>query len=249
MRAIILVAGKGTRLRPLTESVPKCFTEVGGTPILLNALDQLESCGIRRVTLVVGYLGNYIRERVGARRGELGIDYVVNELYDRTNTGCSLLWALREHPVGEAVTVLEGDVFFERELLAQFLAAGTPNATVVEQYRPPLDGSFVALEGEQVVDWIHTSERGADFTIEDKFKTVNIHRFAPEFIQQALLPVLERRVAREGGHEPLEYVMGEIVRADPAAVSAFQADGLRWFEIDDVEDLRVAEELFASPSP
>lgn len=66
-KAIILVAGKGTRLQPRTLSTHKCLTEVNGTPILKNALTMLDKEGISEVVLVVGYLADQIRETMGSR--------------------------------------------------------------------------------------------------------------------------------------------------------------------------------------
>lgn len=243
MQAIILVAGKGTRLRPLTETVPKCFTEVHHTPILLNALTHLHACQVSKVTLVIGYLGEYIQERVGDRFHDMAIDYVTNPIYNTTNTSYSLWCALQKIDLSETLLVLEGDVFFEKALLHQFLQSSNPTCTIVQAYNPTLDGSFVQLKEGVVVDWIHKSHRDDHFTLEDKHKTVNIHKFSPLFLQETLLPALEEEVEQQQGATPMEYVMRTIVQRSPS-VHAFEVGSLRWFEIDEVEELKIAEEIF-----
>ena len=120
MKAIILVAGRGTRLKPLTDTIPKCLTEVNGKPILFNALEHLEKNKIEETILVVGYLRDKIEERIGNFFGNMKITYVKNDIYDKTNTSYSLWLALKDLLIDDSLLVLEGDVFFEEELLKRF---------------------------------------------------------------------------------------------------------------------------------
>ena len=84
--AVILAAGMGTRLRPITETMPKCMTEVNGRPILLNALSAMNRYGIEEVTVVVGYCGRAIIDAVGERFGGISVNYLWNEIYAETNS-------------------------------------------------------------------------------------------------------------------------------------------------------------------
>ena len=86
----ILVAGMGTRLRPLTDTNHKCLTEVNGVPILLNALKVLNNNKFSRVILVVGYLREQIKEVIGDAYQNMKIEYAVNSIYSKTNTSYSL---------------------------------------------------------------------------------------------------------------------------------------------------------------
>lgn len=247
MKAIILAAGLGSRLKPLTDTVPKCLTEINGQPILVNALKNLESSGVTEVIVVIGYLKDKIQEKIGAAWGRMKISYVENEIYDKTNTSYSL-WLGLKNVNNEDIVLLEGDVFFEKKLLIEFLKSSSPNATTVEKYNPTLDGSFVALKENRVVDWIYKTKRPANFTIVDKFKTVNIHKFSASFVTEILKPTLQKHVEASQGSEPLEYVMQDIVTSKATSLKAFLADGMQWFEIDDLKDLEVAEKIFAKPS-
>ena len=89
-KAIILVAGMGTRLKPLTLNNHKCLTEVNGIPILINALTILSGCGIVQTTLVTGYLKQMIHDRIGNNFHNMEIIYADNDIYEKTNTAWSL---------------------------------------------------------------------------------------------------------------------------------------------------------------
>lgn len=243
MKAIILVAGMGTRLKPFTETMPKCLTEVNGKAILVNALEILEKQGIKETTLVVGYLKDKIKDKIGEKFGEMDIRYTENPIYNKTNTSYSLWVALKESNLEEDLLILEGDVFFEEELLKRFIQNISETTTIVQKYNPQLDGSFVKLNNEKkVIDWIHKSVRKQDFTVEDKYKTVNIHKFSKEFLQNTFVPVLRKHIEEKKGAEPMEFVMQDIVKK--INLDAFETQGLKWFEIDDADELKIAEKLF-----
>lgn len=242
--ALILVAGMGTRLRPMTSTLPKCLTEVNGRTILENALELLEKNGIGQTTLVIGYFGDKIRERIGSKYGRMNIRYVENKRYSETNTSYSLFLGLSGNPMNGSLLLLEGDVFFEQQLLLAFLQDVHPTSTIVQKYHPALDGSFVELKGDVVVDWIHKKVRPEGFVIDDKYKTVNIHKFDNSFIEQLLMPALRARVGTTRENEPLEYVLQEIVRKKEGIARAFDSRDMKWFEIDDQNDLKIAEEIF-----
>ncbi len=144
--AVILVAGLGSRLKPMTESAPKCLTQVNGVPILANMLNILSGAGIRDATLVVGYLGYTVKSFAGSVWQGMNLHYAENPIYDRTNTTYSLLLALKIMDTESYnVLVLEGDVFFEKTLMDKFVADPAVNKTVLASYSPPMEGSFAAI--------------------------------------------------------------------------------------------------------
>ena len=245
MKAIILVAGMGTRLKPLTDKIHKCLTEVNGKAILVNMLENLENTGIEETILVVGYLGNQIKGRIGNKFGNMKISYVENPIFDKTNNSYSLWLALENLLIDDKVLILEGDVFFENELLKRFLKDDFSISITVQKYQPNLDGSFVELDKNNIVlDWVHKKVRPVDFTLEDKFKTVNIHKFDKVFTEGILKPTLRRHAEENQGTSPIEYIMQDIVRNRNREIHAFEVGDLKWFEIDDINDLKIAREIF-----
>ena len=174
-KAIILVAGMGTRLQPRTFSTHKCMTKVNGVPIIENALDCLSSIGVAQTTLVGGYLGDAIRARIGTLHRGMHIRYTANEHYAETNTSYSLKSGLEVTTDYDQLYILEGDVFFEEALLRKLKDCQYVDATLLEPYNPQLDGSFVQIGNDGfVTDWTHKSMREAGYILEDKYKTINI---------------------------------------------------------------------------
>ncbi len=244
MRAIILAAGLGTRLKPFTDKQPKCLTEVNGKPILVNMLENLEKAGIKNTDIVIGYLGDTIKNKIGKRFSSININYIENPIYDKTNSSYSLWLAVKN--LNEDILFLEGDVFFEEAILKELMS--NPNdSTIVEKYNPELDGSFVEIKNNLVSDWIHKSRRKEDFTKEDKFKTVNIHKFSKNFLNTYLLPILAKHTEEKKGVEPIEYIMEDIVK-NHAKIEAIEVGNKKWVEIDDANDLKIAETTFKKPT-
>ena len=245
LHALILAAGMGTRLKPLTDTMPKCLTEVHGRTILENALHCLEKNGIQETTLVIGYLGNKVQKVIGNDYGRMKIRYVYNEQYALTNTAYSLFLGLKDLPPDTSLLILEGDVYFENRLLSEFLHDKNLTSTVIQKFNPDLDGSFVELEGKAVIDWVHKNVRPQGFTLEDKYKTVNIHKLHASFVKKWLLPVIKEHIKMDGRKKPLEYIFQDIVKNRGGIMQAFETRNLKWFEIDDLKDLQVAERIFS----
>lgn len=112
-RAIILAAGTGSRLKPLTNDMPKCLTEVNGKSILINELENLDFCEFDEAVIVIGHLANRVKESVGEKFGNLKLKYIENEIYAKTNNIYSL-WLARE-VLADGAVLIEGDSFFEKK--------------------------------------------------------------------------------------------------------------------------------------
>lgn len=244
-KAIILVAGMGTRLQPRTLTTHKCLTKVNGTPILYNALDNLNDIGVSETVLVIGYLGDEIKKEIGSKYKEMKITYAVNDIYADTNTSYSLKIGLDTIDDYDVLYLLEGDVFFDNTLIRRLMDDEHENATMLEPYDPRLDGTFVKISDDGYVsDWTHKSMREEGYTLEDKYKTINIHRFSRRFVDDILLPDVNGMCEETKGKSPLENVMRKIVRSDSRAVYGLTSGEGLWFEIDDENDLKIAEEIF-----
>lgn len=243
--AVILAAGMGTRLKPMTETNHKCLTAVCGVPILVNMLQILEQEKVSRVILVVGYLKDLIKKQIGSFFGKMNIVYVENNKYADTNTSYSLKLGIEQADSADELLVIEGDVFFEKPLMDDIVNTPAENATALEKYYPDLDGTFVELDTDgYVTAWVHKSSRPDAYQLTDKYKTVNIHKFSGRFATQVLEQYLTESIEVFEGGEPIENVMHKIVSGDPKAVRGVVINGRRWVEIDDLHDLDRAENMF-----
>jgi glucose-1-phosphate thymidylyltransferase len=135
MKAIIPLAGRGTRLRPLTHHTPKPLIKVGGRPVLSYLLDDVKALGIEEMVFVVGYLGDVIRDFVRSEYPELRPHFVVQEVQDGTAGAVKLA----EPYADDELLILFADTLFDADLsLASSLPAGDAGiiwAKEVEDYQ------------------------------------------------------------------------------------------------------------------
>lgn len=125
MRAVILAAGSGTRLRPLTDKRPKCKVELLGFPLLKWQIASLHQAGIRDITVVAGYMAELVEGP--------GYHTVVNAEYDRTNM-VETLFCARESLRGDTdLLITYGDIVYEPRVIAALQACNAPICLAVDQ--------------------------------------------------------------------------------------------------------------------
>ena len=236
--ALLLAAGSGCRLRPLTNDQPKCLTEVNGISILERLVDGLCQQGFTRLVIVVGYLGHRIREFLGEWRGSLSIEYVVNPQYDTTNNLYSL-WLARD-AVEESFLLFESDLLFEPSLLDDLQP---PDRIAVSSLQSWMNGSTVTVDHSQHVREFQLGE--AWDTDGLRYKTVNICSLSLWSWRQ-VIQRLEQHVAAGRVNDFYERVFAEMVADGSLDFEAVFCDPTSWHEIDTLEDLKKAE-LFFNP--
>jgi len=235
--ALLLAAGTGTRLRPLTRNAPKCLTEVGGRPILDRLIHNLRAKGIERLVVVLGYQGDKIREFLRHKAGDMQIDYVVNPDYRTTNNLYSL-WLARQQ-IQEPFLLVESDLVFEARMLDDMLY---PDRIAISRLRPWMNGTTVALVSGSRVAAFHPDCNNSDTPC---YKTVNLYSLSLKTWQ-----VMEERLSRYVSDGRLgvyyEAVFADMVADGSLAFDAVFFDADRWYEIDTLADLDEAEKLFGS---
>jgi len=119
MKAVILAAGMGRRLRPLTNEIPKAFIDIGGYPIIYHSLDNLKIAGITSVVIVTGYKDSYFKEKLGNSYNGTDITYISNEKYATTGSMYSL--SKTESVIDDDILLLESDLIFEPRAISELL--------------------------------------------------------------------------------------------------------------------------------
>lgn len=132
MKAIILTAGVGSRVRPLTDEIPKCLVKVGNKPILHRMIEGVKGVGITEFIMVTGYRVDQVRQYVSEYFGGLDVKFVHNPRYEETNTGYSLLLA-KELVGSDDFIKLDGDVVFERAILESLIHSHYPNCLSIDR--------------------------------------------------------------------------------------------------------------------
>jgi NDP-sugar pyrophosphorylase family protein len=243
-RAVILAAGLGSRLQPFTNTKPKPLVEVHGTPILHNALEILANAGVTETTIVVGYRKEAIIQSCGARLDGMRIIYAESDAYERTGSAYSL-WLARDALLNGDALVLEGDVLFEREVLARLLSSSARDVAALAAFTDKMTGSAVTLSLGGLVEDFRMNQTAANLNGTPLYKTMNLYRFSAETLRGLLVPALDRLIWRGDMKAYLEQILAHIVNERGLRLAAAECDDLRWFEIDSEEDLRIAEAIFA----
>ncbi len=242
-RAVILAAGKGDRLHPLTADLPKCLVEVGGQPMLERALRALARQGIAEAVIVIGYRGEIIRNRIGSCFAGIEIRYVEAPDYAATNNIRSL-WDARAY-LEEDTLLLEADVVFDEGLISALLAQPGSSAAVAP-YRRGLSGTVVCCDaGGGITNFVLGADQDERFDVTQSFKTVNLYLLRKELLNDHLLPRLCREVEAGNIQQYYETVFRDCVAERAVTdLKAVDVSESRWCEIDDLRDLEAAEFLF-----
>ena len=240
MQAVILAAGQGTRLRPLTDHRPKCLVEVQGKPMLQYQLEALSAAGVRECIMVVGHRAQQVRTYFGRSFRGVSITYVENEIYDRTNNIYSL-WLARDR-VTDDMLLLEGDLIYEPELIIDLLDLPGQDAAVVDTFQPFMNGTVIPARGQTAESMVLKRDQPLGFDYRNALKTVNMYRFSRQTVSK-LMPALGKYVAEGLTDNYYEMVIAEAVTDGSIRLDVLRT-GLRdWAEVDTPEDLADAENM------
>lgn len=244
MQAIILAAGMGKRLGEYTNHNTKCMVPVNGTPLIDRALRQLSELDLRRVVIVVGYEGQKLMDYLGDNYQGLKIEYVNNPVYDKTNNIYSL--SLAKDKLQEDDTLLiESDLIFDDGMFNLLADNPYPNLALVAKYESWMDGTMVKIDDDNIiVDFVPKAAFRYSET-DSYYKTVNIYKLSKDFSQTKYVPFLEAYTKAVGNNEYYENVLRIITFLNSHDLKALPITNEKWYEIDDKQDLDIAEALFA----
>jgi len=242
--ACLLAAGTGSRLQPLTHSIPKCLTEINGRPILERLISCLREQGFKRLVVVVGHLEQCIRKFLDDCAGDLVIEYVRNPLYRTTNNIYSLWLAGSE--IQASFLLIESDLIFETSLLDGLLV---PDKIAVSRILPWMNGTTIAMDSSGDVAFFHKTPTTPALPKvrvgrlrDSAYKTVNICSLS-RATWSCVLPRLEQAIADGRVNEYYEAVFAEMVGDGSLSFECVLFDPDQWYEVDTLEDLPGAERI------
>ena len=228
MKAIIIAAGHGSRLLPLTLTTPKCLVAVGGRAILDHQLDAVARAGFDGAVIVGGYRIEQVAAHLAAREG-LPTELVFNPFWSVANSIGSV-WAARAH-LDAPFALMNGDTLFETAILR--LAIDSPGGgvkLVVEQLsRPGLDDMLVETDGERVVT--------VGKHIPGHVPTDRSLGLIVSASGRAYGDALAAVIGEEGGIQAYHHAVVRRVAQGPGVAAVRIAPGTRWQEIDRPEDI------------
>ncbi len=234
--ALLLAAGTGSRLLPLTKKSPKCLTLVNETSILERLIKSLNQHGFKRLIVVTGHLEECIRNFLKTRAGNIKIEYVFSPLYKTTNNIYSL-WMARKI-INEPFMLIESDLVFDPSLLTEMLY---PDRIAIAKMKPWLNGSTVTLNPSGKVEAFHSDAKNK--LDEIRYKTVNIYSLSVSSWYR-VIKKLSRYILAGRVNDYYEVVFRQMVAEKSLSLQAVHFDHKPWYEIDTMEDLASAEKLF-----
>lgn len=236
----------GKRLGEYTKNNTKCMVPVNGTRLIDRVLCQLSKLNLNRVVIVVGYEGKKLIDYLGNERNGLNIEYVNNPIYEKTNNIYSLALA-KDKMIEDDTLLIESDLIFEDGMFNLLLDNPFPNLALVAKYETWMDGTMVRIdEDNNIINFVPKAAfRYAD--TDKYYKTVNIYKFSKEFSTTKYIPFLEAYTKSVGNNEYYENVLRIISFLNSHDLKALPITNEKWYEIDDKQDLDIAEALFSEP--
>lgn len=237
MKAIILAAGIASRLRPLTDSVPKCLLKVGNRCLLERTFDALIQNGIQDFIVVTGYRQQQIVDFLNSNYPEQSITFVHNEHYESTNNIYSL-WLASSFVNNEDVLLLDSDIIFDPEVVTILLQSHKPDALALNSHELGEEEIKVILDEEGKVLEISKVCSIADSAGE----SIGIEKMSPAYFK-ALSKEMEVMIKQENlGNVFYEKAFERLI---PKNYFFYAIDTTRFFsaELDTVEDFEQAQKL------
>ncbi len=247
MQAIILAAGMGKRLKELTSDNTKCMVKVNGVTLIERMLRQIERQNVSRIVVVTGYQGQKLRDYIKTLGIKTPVVFIDNPIYDKTNNIYSL--ALASDKLCEEDTLLfESDLIFEDSILDALVQDPRPTLALVDKYEAWMDGTCVKLTADDCIDAFIPGKKLNFAKTSEYYKTVNIYKFSKDFSVNYYVPFLKAYEQALGENEYYEQVLRVITMLDEPVIKAKRLTGQKWYEIDDIQDLDIAESIF-TPDP
>lgn len=233
--ACMVLAGRGSRLRPHTDDRPKCLVEVGGRSMLSRALDALQERGVEDFVFVLGYRWEDLAEASKPWPRRL----VRNPFWATTNNMGSL-WMARHELTDRPFLYLHGDLVFEPEILDRLLEAPASPALDLVVDDGPVDEEAMKVRVDDDGRFVESSKQvPLDAALGE---WIGLARFSAEGFAGFCAQAEELLMA--GDHQAYDTAAFNRMAANGAPVGIVPTGGLGWREVDDATDLAAAEEAF-----
>ncbi len=235
MKAVILAAGQGTRIRSVHGEHPKCLIEVDSTTILDHQLEALSMAGVDDVAIVVGYEKEQIIEHAKSRRPSAtqSICFFENPAFAITNNIYSL-WLALEWLRGDSFVVLNADVIFDPEILSAAVRPSAPISMIVD----PLwrdETMKVVVEGDRV---IRMSKKISREEFSGTYMGITVFS---KMIQDRFFCTMNELISAGQVNEFFNVAVQKLAN-EGVRVGYTSTVGLAWAEIDDPQDLTFAQQ-------
>lgn len=237
MKAVILAAGISSRLRPLTDSTPKCLLKIGDKTILERTLDNLLAYYLDDIIIVTGYLEEQIKSFITQNYPQLNITYIINDKYDNTNNIYSL-WMTKDFVTDNEILLMDSDILFDKKILDLLLKSKHKNCLALR--------SDHQLSDEEIKVRLNNDKSIAEISKSVDLKlavgeSIGIEKFSAEFTN-TLFEILDRRILVERKVNIFYEAAFQDAINTGNKIYAVDIGSLKCIELDFAEDIEKANQ-------
>lgn len=241
---MILAAGYGRRMRPLSDKTHKTLLNVAGKTIIARIVEGLIGNGIEETAVVTGYRAEELMRYLRGTYPGHSFHFIHNDRYQETNNIHSLALAFEQLPLDRDILLIESDLIFEPAVLTQLLRSPHRDVALVDRYRAGMDGTVVSISNGLVTNVIPPHLQQEDFSFAGKYKTLNIYKLSAELCSGQLRGLLSFYARFIDDNCYYELILGMLIYMRQARIHAEIVEGALWAEVDDPNDLNAAEFVF-----
>ncbi|AQR97007.1 sugar phosphate nucleotidyltransferase [Clostridium saccharoperbutylacetonicum] len=254
MKVIILAAGQGSRLRPLTDEKPKCMVEINGKSIIKRQLDTLMSVGVEEndIYILTGYKSEVLKEYLKDTK----INFIENSQYESTNMVCTLMCAKNVLKLNDDIIVSYGDIVYEKNVISKLIESKNEISVIVDsgwyEYwqkrseNPIDDAESLIICNDSIVE---IGQKIEDISKID-YQYIGLMKYSGQGINRLIDTCEKAKIISANGQklwrtsrnysnmymtDLLQGLIDENYEIKPVIINR------GWYEIDNYRDLKVAE--------
>ncbi|PIQ11513.1 MAG: nucleotidyl transferase [Ignavibacteriales bacterium CG18_big_fil_WC_8_21_14_2_50_31_20] len=238
MKAVILAAGVASRLRPLTNNIPKCLLKVGDKSILERTIDNLVKNKISEIIVVTGFLREMIVDFLTQKYPKLKFTFIFNEKYDSTNNIYSL-WLAKSEMLGYEMLLMDSDIIFDSRIIGQLISSEYENNLALR--------SSENLSEEEIKCLLNNDgsikEIGKLINPEEAVgESIGIEKFSKELVLR-LYTILDRKILDEKEVNIFYEAAFQDTMNSGAKIFPVDVKEYKCMEIDTIEDFEIAAQV------
>lgn len=244
MKGLILAAGFGNRMSPLTNNRHKTLLEINGEPIMDRIVSSLIQNGVLKIVVVTGYRAEELIAHLHNNFPDIEFEFVNNPRYRETNNIFSLALAFEQISLDDDILLIESDLIYTSDVIEQAIKSPYENVALVSPYTTGLDGTVVQISGHRITSIFPPHLQDEKFDLFDKYKTLNIYKFSKSFCVNEFKKLLVYYAQTIDDNCYYELILGILIYMQRQDIYCEVIDNDKWVEVDDPNDFMGAEYAF-----
>ena len=246
MIAIILAAGYGNRMRPLTDNEHKTLLKINDITIIDNIIDSLIDNAVNNIVVVTGYRSEELKNYLLNNYKDVNFQFVNNKDFKTTNNIYSLSLAFKNIKIDTDIILIESDLIYDHKIICNLINDSNKNVALVAKYHSGMDGTVVKIGAKnKITEVIPPHLQDSNFSFSNKYKTLNIYKFSKDFTNNIFSKLLNYYSEVIDDNCYYELVLGILIYMQKEDIYSLLVENKDWIEVDDTNDIRIAEYKFA----